>query len=228
MNINKFFNDSLAALNDTTGANNVNEWRKKLVAALTVIGDAAGLTTTASAAELNYLDITTLGTGAASKAVVLDASGDYTFPATATLVHPSGATDTHASGSTLNVAGTFQIGGVTVGATAAEIDKAADVSSYVSTLTATGAIPATARYVELNHATVVIAATYTVVPNSILIIKDTSATGTVAHTVTLSGGTFNGTNTVATLDARDEFLMVHFDSAGRGQVIANVGSVGLS
>ena len=36
---------------------------------------------TASAAELNYNDITTLGTGAASKAVVLDAGGDYVMPA---------------------------------------------------------------------------------------------------------------------------------------------------
>lgn len=113
-------------------------------------------------------------------------------------------------------------------ATAAEINKAADVSSYVLELTATAAIPATVRHVELNHASVVIAATYTVVPNTIMIIKDTSATGTAAHTVTLTGGTFNGTNTVATLNARDEFLMVHFDSAGRGQVIANVGSVALS
>lgn len=38
-------------------------------------------TVTATATELNYLDITTLGTGAASKAVVLDANGDYTWPA---------------------------------------------------------------------------------------------------------------------------------------------------
>lgn len=95
-------------------------------------------------------------------------------------------------------------------------------------LTASGAIPAGTEAVELNHASTVIAATYTVVPNSLLIIKDTSATGTAAHTVTLTGGTFNGTNTVATLNARDEFLMVAFDSAGRGQVIANVGAVALS
>jgi hypothetical protein len=95
-------------------------------------------------------------------------------------------------------------------------------------LTASGAIPAGTEAVELNHASVAIAATYTVVPNSMLIIKDTSATGTAAHTVTLTGGTFNGTNTVATLNARDEFLMVAFDSAGRGQVIANVGSVALT
>jgi hypothetical protein len=115
-----------------------------------------------------------------------------------------------------------------VGATAAEINKAADVSSYVLELTATAVIPATVRQVELNHASVVIAATYTVVPNTTMIIKDTSATGTAAHTVTLTGGSFNGTATIATLNARDEMLMVHFDSAGRGQVIVNVGAVALS
>lgn len=117
---------------------------------------------------------------------------------------------------------------VAVTATAAEINKAADESSFTLELTASGAVPATTRVLELNHATVVIEATYTVVPNTFLLIKDTSATGTAAHTVTLTGGTFNGTATVATLNARDEFLYVHFDSAGRGQVIANVGSVALS
>lgn len=121
--------------------------------------------------------------------------------------------------------GTLPVG---VTATNAEVNKAADVSSYTVELTATAAIPATARVVELNHATVVIAATYTVVPNTFMLIKDTSASGTAAHTVTLTGGTFNGTNTVATLDARDELLYVYFDSAGRGSVILNLGSVGLS
>jgi hypothetical protein len=61
-----------------------------------------------------------------------------------------------------------------------------------------------------------------------MIFKNTSASGTNAHTVTLTGGTFNGTATVATLDARDEMLAVYFDSAGRGQVVSNVGSVGLA
>lgn len=95
-------------------------------------------------------------------------------------------------------------------------------------LTVTGAIPAGTQVVELNHASTVIAATYVVEPNTILIIKDTSATGTAAHTVTLTGGTFNGTATVATLNLRDELLMVAFDSAGRGQVLSNVGSVALA
>ena len=49
----------------------------------------------------------------------------------------------------------------------------------------------------------------------------------VPDTVTLTGGTFNGTATTATLNARDEMLVVHFDSAGRGQVVSNVGSVAL-
>lgn len=114
---------------------------------------------------------------------------------------------------------------VTVGAVSS---SGATMSSGVQELTASGAVLAGTRVLELNHATVVIAATLTVVPNTTLIIKDTSATGTAAHTVTLTGGTYNGTNTVATLNARDEFLMVHFDSAGRGQVIANVGAVALS
>jgi hypothetical protein len=35
---------------------------------------------TATGAELNYNDITTLGTGAASKAIVLDSGGDYNMP----------------------------------------------------------------------------------------------------------------------------------------------------
>lgn len=62
---------------------------------------------TASADEINYLDITTLGTGAASKAVVLDGNGDYTFPATATIVMPSGGTINYQSGSTFTMSGSF-------------------------------------------------------------------------------------------------------------------------
>lgn len=50
-----------------------------------VLKDPAATTITATGAEINYLDITTLGTGAASKAVVLDAGEDYTWPATGVL-----------------------------------------------------------------------------------------------------------------------------------------------
>lgn len=61
---------------------------------------------TASATELNYLDIATLGTGAASKAVVLDAGEDYTWPATGVLTYgvlkDSAATTITATGAEIN------------------------------------------------------------------------------------------------------------------------------
>lgn len=64
---------------------------------------------TATTAELNYLDIATLGTGAASKAVVLDAGDDYTWPATGILTY-----------------GVLNDGTTTLTATAAEINTACD------------------------------------------------------------------------------------------------------
>lgn len=73
-------------------------------------------TVTVTAAELNYLDIATLGTGAASKAVVLDASGDYTYPATATIVYPA------SSSLTLAASSTFSLFGTSVTATGAELN----------------------------------------------------------------------------------------------------------
>ena len=49
--------------------------------------DINGTNVTATGAELNYLDIGTLGTGAASKAVVLDAGDDYTWPSAGVLTY---------------------------------------------------------------------------------------------------------------------------------------------
>lgn len=185
---------------------------------------------TATFAELNYLDITTLGTGAASKAVVLDASGDYTYPATGTIVYPSGATLTLQSGSTFNVAGTFQIGGTAVGASAAEINNVADVSARVQELTTTGNVTVGVQSVELNHVSTAVVATIADSTNhpGFLIVKNTSASGTAAHQLVLTAGTFNGTNNTATLDAPNEALVVYFDSAGNGTIIENIGTVGLA
>ena len=117
-----------------------------------------------------------------------------------------------------------------VTATTAELNNAADVSLRVQALTVSGAVTAGVQSVELNHATVVVAATIASAVNhpGLFVVKDTSATGTVAHTLTLTAGTWNGTATIATLNARDEALFVYFDSAGRGQVIANIGAVVLS
>jgi hypothetical protein len=103
------------------------------------------------------------------------------------------------------------------------------VSGSTVALTASGAVASGVQSVELNHATVVIAATMVATEHKgLFVVKDTSATGTANHTLTLTGGTFDGTNTIATFNARDDFLAVFFDSAGRGSIVANVGSVALS
>lgn len=95
-------------------------------------------------------------------------------------------------------------------------------------LTVTGDVTAGVQSVELNHATVVVAATLAAPSAGLLVVKNTSASGTAAHTLTLTAGTFNGTNNVATLDAPDECLIVYIDSAGNGTIVENVGTVALS
>lgn len=120
-----------------------------------------------------------------------------------------------------------------VTATAAEINLVADGSAFTGSYTATSpaAIPATVRCVELNHATVAIEKTISsLVPyaGQIVSVKDTSATGTAAHTVTVTTGTWNGTNKVITLNALNEHILVFVDSAGNGTIIENVGGVALS
>lgn len=97
-------------------------------------------------------------------------------------------------------------------------------------LTASGAVVAGVQSVELNHATVVVAATIadTLAHQGLFVVKDTSASGTAAHTLTLTSGTFNGTNNVATLNAPNEALVVWFDSSGDGTIVENVGTVALS
>lgn len=115
-------------------------------------------------------------------------------------------------------------------ATAAEVNNAADVSARVQELTATGAVTAGVQSVELSHISTIIAATIADASNhqGLFIVKNTSASGTAAHTLTLTAGTFNGTNNVATLDAPNEALVVYFDSAGNGTVVENIGTVTLS
>ena len=116
---------------------------------------------------------------------------------------------------------------LTIGTAANQAAPGTAAENYQE-LTASGAVTEGVQSVELNHASTIIAATMTPKPG-LFCVKDTSATGTIAHTLTLGGGaTFNGTNTIATLNARDEALFVYFDSALRGQVIANVGAVALS
>ncbi len=114
--------------------------------------------------------------------------------------------------------------------TAAEVNNSSDVSARVEELTATATGTVGIQSLELNHISVVIAATLADSTNheGMFIVKNTSASGTEAHTLTLTAGTFDGTNTIATMNAPDESLMVYFDSAGDGTIIENVGGVVLS
>lgn len=102
--------------------------------------------------------------------------------------------------------------------------------SSVQELTESGAVSDLVQSIELNHASVVVAATIADAADhqGLLIVKNTSASGTAAHTLTLTSGTFDGTNNVATLNAPNEALAVFIDSSGDGTVLANVGSVALS
>lgn len=116
------------------------------------------------------------------------------------------------------------------GASAAELNYAADVSSFVEELTSSAAVADTTKSLELNHATVAVEATIADAADhpGFFFVKDTSATGTAAHTVTLTAGTWDGSHSTITLNALNEAILVYFDSAGNGTVIVNVGSVALS
>ena len=105
-----------------------------------------------------------------------------------------------------------------------------NLSGTSQELTASAAVNPGSSSVELNHATVVVAAVIADATKheGLFVVVDTSASGTAAHTLTLTSGTFNGTNNVATLNAPKECLAVWFDSAGNGTILENVGSVGLS
>jgi hypothetical protein len=114
--------------------------------------------------------------------------------------------------------------------TTAELNNAADVSGRTEAHTVSGAVTAGVQSVELDHISTPVAATIatSVGHQGIFIVKDTSASGTAAHTLTLTVGTFDGTNTIATFNAPNEALVIYFDSAGDGTIIENVGTVVLS
>jgi len=103
------------------------------------------------------------------------------------------------------------------------------VMMNVQILTASAAVKAGINMLELDHDSTAIAATIADSKNhQILMVKDTSDAGTTSHTVTLTSGTWDGTNTIITLDAPKEAIIVCFDSEGDGTIIENVGSVALS
>lgn len=124
--------------------------------------------------------------------------------------------------------GVPSVAGTALTATGAEINAIADVSARVQVITVSGAITAGVQSVELNHATAIAATIASSVNHPGLFhVKATIEPGTT-HTVTLTAGTWDGTNTIATFTDILDTLVVYFDSAGKGTIVANVGAVGLS
>jgi hypothetical protein len=94
--------------------------------------------------------------------------------------------------------------------------------------TASGAIAEGDNVSDLNQAGSALAMTIDhPTPGRILVITHIDA-GTEAHTVTLSNGTFDGTNNRATLNAQNEALVLLGISDDRFLILKNYGSVGLS
>jgi hypothetical protein len=94
-------------------------------------------------------------------------------------------------------------------------------------MTANGAILETSDFVTLNKTGVLAATIAAPRAGRLLVITQTDA-GTDGHTVTLTAGTFNGSNTVATLNAAGEALVLYGVSATRFVIVENIGSVALS
>lgn len=113
-------------------------------------------------------------------------------------------------------------------ATAAEVNNAADVSARVEEHTGSGAVTAGVQSVEINS---VAAAALTIASadahQGLFIVKHTSSSNGQNHTLTLTSGTYDGTNNVALLNAANEALVVYFDANGNGTIVENVGSVSL-
>lgn len=170
---------------------------------------------TATGVELNYSDLATLGTGAASKAVVLDTGEDYTWPATGILTF----------GVLKDPAGT------TLTATTAEINARCTVADIGQLMSVSGAVTAGKQSVLLNHATVAIAATIADASQHFgyFVVKAGLEPGVANdHTCTITTGTWDGVNKIATFADINDALVVFFDHAGNGTIISNTGAVALS
>ena len=125
-------------------------------------------------------------------------------------------------------------GNTEITASAAELNNVADVSNRVQEVTdheSTTAITEGIQSVEFNNdESSAVNATIADAKNhqGLFIVKDISNDNTQNHVLTLTSGTFDGTDNIATLDAAGEALVVYFDSNGDGVIVENVDAVGLS
>lgn len=93
-------------------------------------------------------------------------------------------------------------------------------------VTASGVLP-NSSFVRLDSATSLAVTSSTATAGRLLIVTQKD-TGTAGHTLTLSGCTFDGTNTIATFNAPGETLVLFALSSTRYAIILNLGSVALS
>lgn len=94
-------------------------------------------------------------------------------------------------------------------------------------MTANGAIEETADFVTLNKAGVLAATIAAPRAGRLLFIQQIDS-GTDGHTVTLTSGTFNETNTIATLNADNEAILLYGVSDSRFVIVENIGAVAFS
>ena len=128
-------------------------------------------------------------------------------------------------------------GGVIDGADKADINDNftelyADVAELQTNTTqaliASGAVTAGVKCVTLKHGSVAIAATIADAAAHAGFFAAVDLETGATHTLTLTSGTFDGTNEIATFNAAAEALLVFFDDDGEGTIVANIGAVALS
>lgn len=85
-----------------------------------------------------------------------------------------------------------------------------------------------ASFIHLNHASTKIELTIDAPKVGWLLVIAQKDAGTEAHTVTLTSGTWDGSNTILTLNAANEAVVVLGVSATRFVIVENIGSVALS
>lgn len=178
----------IADANVNTGISKVTE--------LHIGASGAEVQVTATPAELNYNDIAVLGTGAASKAVVLDAGEDYTWPATGVLTY----------GILKDPAATV------IGATGAEINLL-DLSEQTETIDSGDAASVVKRITKIDNTVSGAGAITLDVPNAAMlgqvkVIEMTVDGGDVTLALTNVSGCPAGTTTTATFANVGESLVV--------------------
>jgi len=96
--------------------------------------------------------------------------------------------------------------------------------------TATATNTVNCGFIGLAHGTtaIVISVPAPERAGKLLIIRDNSASGTAAHVVTSTGGTFDGTNNTATFDAPGEQLILYSISSTVWIIVLNSGAVAMS